>query len=78
MQDIPGPVDENGWSDDEFDGYVNDEAEEMQTAIEGEREHETDCGVGMVEVDISQSTGGESDVPEYTLTPGCTHPVYRK
>ena len=82
MQDlmaIPSPVEEDDeWSDDEFDGYIESDVEdgneesgfaqsEMQD--EGEREYDVDSEEGIH--DISEQ---ESGVPSYTHTPGCTQP----
>ena len=71
MQDrleIPGPVDDgDDLSDDEFDGYANSDNEEAGDYAEDAEVVEMELGA---ENDVAMS-----QIPEYTLSPGCTQPV---
>ena len=75
MQDlmsIPGPVeDDDEWSEDEFDGYVDDMEEEVR-----DEDREIDRGDDSewreaAEQERMLTTG--SSVPRFSATPGCTH-----
>ena len=70
---IPGPVlEDEDWSDDEFDGYVGDPDDTQGDGVEAEQQDESTgdtLGIGG-ECEI----GGDGEIPQYSLTPGCNHP----
>ena len=68
MMEIPGPaLDHEEWSDNEFEGYVDDSSEQQQRDSQmWMLKTLTDCEVG--EADFS------SEIPAYTLSPGCNPP----
>ena len=76
---IPGPlVDDDDWSDDECEGYVDESEDEQQE--EGERDNDNKQLEGEKEMGGGLEIGGEcevredSDLPSYSLTLGCNHP----
>ena len=75
---IPGPVvDDEDWSDDEFEGYVSESEDEQKEGREGEDGDKQPEGEG--ENGDRQEIGGEcevgeaSELPPYSLTPGCNY-----
>ena len=67
---IPGPVDEDEWSDDEFDGYVESDVEDQgECTNESEMQNE--------DVALGEGVLGDSEceIPTHTCTPGCTQPL---
>ena len=85
MQDlmaIPGPVDEDDWSEDEFDGYVESDVDVdhgvfverendggMESARRVGRENDGECSVPG---ELIEDAGPEGAIPDFTSTPGCT------
>ena len=72
---IPGPlVDDEDWSDDEFEGYVDESEQEGEGDNDNEqREGEEESGGGL-EIGGECEVREASDLPPYSLTPGCNHP----
>ena len=75
---IPGPViDDEDWSDDDFDGYVGEPDGQVVEGREGESDDEQQQG----EAENSErlELGGECEVgeanglPAYSFTPGCNY-----
>ena len=71
MMAIPGPdLEDDDWSGDEFEGYV-DEPDDEQQQGEGENvvtSEELEIG-GECEV-----SGEHGDIPAYSHSAGCNHP----
>ena len=74
--DIPGPVvDDEDWSDDEFEGYVGEPDGQQEEGREGqgddgqqESEGETGDRLG---IGGECEVGEASNLPPYSHTPGC-------
>ena len=67
---IPGPVDEDEWSEDEFDGYVESDVEDQgECTNESEMQNE--------DVELGEGVLGDSEcaIPTYTYMPDCTQPL---
>ena len=76
---IPGPlVDDEDWSDDEFEGYVDESEDEQQEEGEGDNDNEQHDGEeesgGGLEIGGECEVREASDLPPYSLTPGCNNP----
>lgn len=78
VSDVLGELDENEYgesdSEDDFDGYVDmRDSEQGEPPLEEPVVEQMDVGAN---VDVSSESGSDnSDIPEYTLQPGCTIPV---
>ena len=73
---LPGPlVDDEDWSDDEFEGYVDESEDEQREEGEGDKQQEgqEESGGGL-EIGGVCEVREASDLPPYSLTPGCNHP----
>ena len=76
---IPGPVvDDEDWSDDEFEGYASESEDEQQEGREGEDGDKQLEGGGengdRLEIGGECEVGEASGLPPYSLTPGCNYP----
>ena len=69
MMAIPGPCEDDDWSDNDFDGYVESE----RPAHEGSPQRDdSDERLESMEQERLEDDGG---IPKYICTPGCTKPV---
>ena len=62
-------------SEDNFDGYLDadSDGERDERDMGDERDHAEDVDIGREHVEMD--AGDSDDLPEYTLTPGCTASV---
>ena len=77
--DIPGPVvDDEDWSEDEFEGYVGEPDGQQEEGKEGgsddgQKESEGESG-DRLEIGGECEVGEASNLPPYSHTPGCNYP----